>query len=174
MEDIRYPVGKYQEQEFSNETRDQWLLDIKFMPLALEQAMANLDENQLSIPYREGGWLIHQIAHHLADSHMNAFIRCKLILTETQPMIKPYDQDLWVNTSDVTKVPVNISVTLLHALHARWHQLLSELKQEDWDRTLLHPEYKKEMTLWYVLGLYAWHSRHHVSQIIAMRQRNNW
>ena len=174
MEDIRYPIGQFQEQEFSIAYKDRCFLDIKFMPVALEQALVNLDEQQLSVPYREGGWSIHQITHHLADSHMNAFIRCKLILTETNPVIKPYDQDLWINTADVSKVPVNLSVTLLHALHARWAQLFSELKQEDWNRTLFHPEYKIEMSLWNILDKYAWHSRHHVAQIRAFRQKNNW
>jgi len=174
MEEIRLPLGDFQEQEFSITLRDQFLLDIKYMPMALEQALVNLDAHQLSIPYREAGWSIHQIAHHLADSHMNAFIRCKLILTEDNPVAKPYDQDLWANTADVTKVPVNISVTLLHALHARWHELFSNLESDDWQRALLHPEYKREMSLWYILGKYAWHSRHHVAQIMAIRKRNNW
>ncbi len=174
MDPVIYPIGKYIEQPFSETLLRERLLDIRFLPQALENALVNLDEAQINTPYREGGWTIHQIVHHLADSHMNAFIRCKLALTEDNPIIKPYDQDLWSITQDVQQVPMNVSVTLLHALHLRWHVLLSACTPIDFERTVMHPEYKKQMSLWYVLGLYSWHSRHHVAQITSTRTRNNW
>jgi hypothetical protein len=105
---------------------------------------------------------------------MNAFIRFKLGLTENNPLIKPYDQDAWVILPDVLNEPVNVSITLLHALHRRWTSLLVEIKGDQWERTLMHPEYQKTMTLWYLLGLYAWHSRHHVAHIVSYRNRMGW
>ena len=172
--DPRYPIGKYQPVNYSDEQRDEWIADIEFMPRMLEQAINNLDNAQFQTPYREGGWTVHQLVHHIADSHMNAFCRFKLGLTEDNPTIRPYQEDLWVRTEDVSALPVNISVTILHALHQRWTTLLKSFKETDWDRTLYHPEYKKTMTLWYLLGMYAWHSRHHVAHITALRERKAW
>ena len=174
MEDTRYPIGKYIEQPFSDELLKEWLLDIQYLPQHIENALINLDEHQIDTPYREGGWTIRQVVHHVADSHMNAYIRFKLGLSEENPSIKPYDQDVWAEMPDTKNLPVNISVTLLFALHRRWMELLSNIQPHEWERTLFHPEYKKTMTLWYVLGLYAWHSRHHVAQITALRKRMGW
>jgi hypothetical protein len=105
---------------------------------------------------------------------MNAFIRCKLALTEDNPVIKPYDQNTWVNTADATNVPINISITLLHALHIRWHELFLNLSEMDFEKTVMHPEYKRQMSLWYILGLYAWHGKHHIAQIQGLKERMNW
>lgn len=174
MTENKYPIGKYEEQPFSESALRERLLDILFLPKALENAIANLDEFQLNTSYREGGWTINQLVHHLADSHMNAFIRCKLALTEDNPVVKPYNQDDWVSTPDVSEVPLNISVTLLHALHQRWHKLFAGCKLADWERTVMHPEYKKQMSLWYILGLYAWHSKHHVAHITTLREQKGW
>jgi len=174
MQVIQYPIGKYEEQPFTETALRERLLDILFLPKALENAIANLDEFQLNTSYREGSWTVNQVIHHLADSHMNAFIRCKLAITESNPVIKPYDQDAWVDTADVCNVPVNVSVTLLHALHLRWHQFFVACKEDDFHKTVMHPEYKKQMTLWYILGLYAWHSKHHVAQITALRNQKGW
>src|SRR5438270_8490817 len=124
MTDPRYPIGKYEPQEYSNKLKEQWMSDIKFLPNALENAIANLDEKQLHTPYREGGWTVHQLVHHVADSHMNAYIRFKLGYTEENPVIKPYEQELWSQTRDVKILPVNVSITLLHALHSRWYEFL--------------------------------------------------
>ncbi|PZR28693.1 MAG: putative metal-dependent hydrolase [Citrobacter freundii] len=175
MVDPSYPIGQYEAQPFSIATKVEWLADIKFLPLALEQALLNLDEEQLHTPYREGGWTVHQLVHHIADSHMNAYIRFKLALTEENPTIKPYDEKLWAEMNDVQKLPVNISVTLLHALHARWYEALKYVKDDDWNnRTVFHPEHKRTMRLWYLLGNYSWHGRHHVAQINALRERKRW
>jgi hypothetical protein len=111
----------------------------------------------------------------VADSHINAYCRFKLALTEDNPQIKPYDQDLWVEMADVKKLPVNVSMTLLHALHLRWHEALKQVSDNDWNnRTIYHPEYKRTMRLWYLLGMYAWHGRHHVAHINALRERMRW
>ncbi len=115
-----------------------------------------------------------QVVHHVADSHMNAYIRFKLALTEDVPVIKTYDENAWSQLPDIRSVPVNYSITLLHALHTRLVAVLEEMKPEDWDRKLFHPEKQKEISLWYLLGLYAWHGRHHTAHINKLREREGW
>jgi len=172
--DLRYPIGLFETQPFTEDRKQEWIADIRFLPRILEHALLNLNEEQLHTPYREGGWTVHQLVHHVADSHMNAYIRCKLAMTETEPTIKPYEENAWADLADVRALPVNISVTLLHALHERWHTFLRALPNEAWERTVYHPEQRKKMSLWYLLGLYAWHGRHHTAHITALRERNNW
>lgn len=173
--DPRYPVGEYAPQPFSIEQKVEWLTEIKFLPLQLENAILNLDEEQLKTPYREGGWTVHQLVHHIADSHINAYCRFKLALTEDNPTIKTYDEKLWAQMHDVEKLPVNISLTLLFALHTRWYETLKYVTDDEWNnRTVFHPEHKKTLRLWYLLGLYAWHCRHHVAHITTLRQKMNW
>lgn len=172
--DPRYPIGEYQVQPYSDELKEQWLADIKFLPNALESATANLDEQQLHTPYRDGGWTVHQLVHHVADSHMNAYCRFKLGYTEVNPTIKTYEEQLWATTSDVQNLPVNLSITLLYALHHRWHEFLKHFTREDWERTVFHPEKKKQLTLWELLGMYAWHSRHHTAHVTELRARRGW
>ncbi len=174
MDNSIYPIGDYIEHSFSAEHLRERMLDIRFLPQSLEHAVNNLDEFQLNTSYREGGWNIKQIVHHLADSHMNAFIRCKLALTEDNPLIKPYDQDLWAEMSDAKDLPINISITLLHALHLRWHELFSSIKENQWSSSVMHPEYNRTMSVWFILGLYAWHGKHHVAQIQGLRDKMNW
>jgi len=173
-EDLRYPIGKYVPREYSDRLRDEWLADIKFLPDAIENAILNLDEEQLQTPYREGGWTVHQLVHHVADSHINAYLRFKQGYTEDNPTIKPYDENIWSVLPDVTNLPVNISITLLFALHKRWHEFLKHFKDADWKKTVFHPEHKKEFTLWQLLGLYSWHSRHHTAHITELRKRKGW
>ena len=164
--DPRYPIGEYVQKPFSIAQKVEWLADIKFLPLQLENSILNLDEAQLQSPYREGGWTVHQLIHHVADSHMNAYCRCKLALTEDNPVIKPYNEQLWAEMKDVEKLPVNISLTLLHALHLRWHETLKYVTDDEWNnRTIFHPEHKKTLRLWFLLGLYAWHGRQHYAHL---------
>ena len=172
--DPRFPIGKYEPQPFSEKLKADWINDIKFLPTGIENAISNLDASQIETPYREGGWTVKQLIHHVADSHMNAYIRFKLGLTEDNPTIRPYDQEAWSKLSDSEHIPVNVSVTLLHALHRRWHEILINIKDADFERTVYHPEYKKTMTLWYLLGMYAWHSRHHTAHITSLRERMKW
>lgn len=172
--DPSYPIGKYEPQPYSEDVKKEWLREIKFLPNDIEVAIQTFDEHQLDTPYREGGWTVKQLVHHVADSHMNAYIRFKLGLSEDNPDMKPYDQDQWSKLDDVFTVPVNVSVTLLHALHRRWHAALENLTDEQWQRTLFHPEHKKQMTLWYLLGMYAWHSKHHVAHITKLKEQKGW
>ena len=172
--DSRYPIGKVQLVDYSEKERDAKIADILFLPRMLEYAVLNLDESQIQTPYRDGGWTVHQLIHHLADSHMNSFIRFKLALTEENPVIKPYLEDKWSKLADVSTVPINISVTLLHALHHRWHRLLESMSEADFKRTVFHPEKEKDITLWDMLLIYAWHGKHHVAHITTLREQNSW
>lgn len=174
MEDLQYPIGKYTPQPFSEALLKEWLLAVEVLPKALEYSIINLDEFQLEEPYRPGGWNSRQVIHHVADSHMNAYIRFKLGMTEDNPSIKPYNENLWAVISDVKEIPVNVSLTLLYALHERMHHFLKSFKREDWDRTVFHPEHQQTMTLWYLLGNYAWHGKHHTAHINKLRERMGW
>ncbi len=172
--DLRYPLGKYEPQPFSEAQREAWLTDIRFLPNTLEAAISGLDEYQLDTPYREGGWTVRQLVHHVADSHMNAYIRFKLGLTEDNPTIKPYEEALWAEMADTKAVPVNISITLLYTLHTRLSSILDAVTGEQFNRTVVHPEHNKQMTLWFLLGMYAWHGRHHVAHVTRLRERMGW
>jgi uncharacterized damage-inducible protein DinB len=172
--DPRYPIGKYSSEPFSEPARKKWLQEIQFLPAMLETAIENLDAHQLDTPYREGGWNLRQVVHHVADSHMNAYIRFKLGLTETDPAIKPYDENKWAALEDVERQPVNISITLLYALHSRWHSCILTLDEVQWQRTVFHPQRERHLTLWELLGMYAWHGRHHVAHITQLREVKGW
>lgn len=175
--DLRYPIGKDQssaDNTYNEEVKKKHLLDIQNCPRFLEQAVLNLDEHQLNTPYRDGGWTVKQVVHHVPDSHMHAYIRFKLALTEDNPTIKPYDEVRWAELSDTQNVPINISLTLLHALHSRWAELMKNMSEQDWQRTIFHPEHNKTLTLWNLLGSYAWHGKHHVAHITSLRERMGW
>jgi len=176
---LSYPIGKENEQkefeiEFNEPLKTALINDIKNLPSFLEFSIQDLDASQLETPYRPGGWTVHQLVHHIADSHINAYTRFKLGLTEDNPIVKPYNQETWADLSDTKKLPVNVSVTLLHALHARWVQILEDITESQWQRTVYHPERKIKITLWELLKSYAWHSRHHVAHINNFRKRMNW
>ncbi len=172
--DPRYPIGKYEPQPFSAEQKEKWLLAIKFLPEELERSLLNLDADQLHTPYREEGWTVQQLVHHVADSHMNAYIRFKLGLTESNPTIKPYEEKEWALLADNETVPINVSITLLHALHQRWYMAIKDLSDKDFAKTVVHPEQGRQMTLWFLLGLYAWHGKHHTAHINVLRENKGW
>ena len=172
--DLRYPIGKYIVQPFSQKLLGEWLTDITNLPQHLENAILNLDEQQLNTAYREEGWTVKQVVHHVADSHMNAYMRFKLALTEDKPVIKPYDEAAWAEMADTKNLPINISLTLLHSLHIRWYEILKNMSADEFKKTIYHPEQKKEITLWELLGMYAWHGRHHVAHITSLRERKKW
>ncbi|MDQ2720847.1 MAG: putative metal-dependent hydrolase [Bacteroidota bacterium] len=177
--DLRYPIGQENEQpvyesKYDEQLKTQLLDDIRMLPSNLEYAIQNLDSHQLETPYRPEGWTVKQLIHHVADSHMNAYMRFKLGLTEDNPTIKPYDQEAWANLPDTQNLPVNISLTLLHALHARWFELMSDIHESQWQRTVYHPERKATITLWELLRTYSWHSRHHTAHITMLRERMKW
>ena len=173
-EDLRYPVGKYHPPaEIGADQRAEWIGQIEEMPRRLRAAVEGLSDAQLDTPYRPGGWTVRQVVHHVPDSHMNAFIRMKLALTEDVPAIKTYEEAEWAKLPDATQTPVETSLTLVTALHERWVLLLRALTDEQWSRAFRHPEWG-EMRLDQSLGLYAWHSRHHVAHITALREREGW
>ena len=172
--DTKFPIGKYEPQPFSENQKEAWLNDIKFLPQSLEYSVLNLDAAQLNTPYRDGGWTVKEVVHHVADSHINAYCRFKLGLTENNPTIRPYEQDLWAQLSDTQNLPINISLTLLHALHARWYEILRNMGDADWNKTIVHPEHGKTFTLWHLLGMYAWHGKHHVAHVRNLREKMGW
>lgn len=171
--DPRYPIGKFQYEGPYTEAQRTELMDVLAgLPQNIRAAVAGLNDQQLDAPYRDGGWSIRQVVHHVADSHMNSFIRFRLALTENNPTIKPYDEALWAEIADA-KEPVEVSLKLIDSLHRRMDVMLRSLKAEDWKRTFSHPE-RGPMTLDTNLGLYVWHSKHHVAHITELRKRMGW
>ncbi len=171
--DIRYPVGLFQhEGEITTDQIQTWVKEIEAAPSLLRNVVEGLHDQQLNTPYRSGGWTIRQVVHHLADSHMNSYIRFKLALTEHQPTIKPYREEKWAELPD-SHMPIEVSLSLLEALHQRWVHLLSHLSSAELKRTFFHPE-SGEIQLAWNIGLYAWHGRHHIAQITTLRNRMGW
>ncbi len=169
--DPRYPIGEHKRKDSITEhERLQLIQQIADAPANLRAAVRGLTETQLDTPYREGGWTVRQVVHHLPDSHLNAYVRCKLAMTENRPTIKPYEQQLWAELPDAKTGPVEPSLSLLESLHTRWVSFLQSLQPSDFARTLLHPE-SGVMSLDAVLQLYAWHGRHHTAQITSLKER---
>jgi hypothetical protein len=171
--DLSFPIGRFdREAPISPDMRAAAVKDIALLPAHLRAAVANLDDRQLETPYRPGGWTVRQLVHHVADSHMNGFIRMKLALTEDAPTIKPYDQDAWAQLPDM-QLPIDISLTLVDAVHRRWATVAAALAPADYARTFRHPEIGP-LSVDQHLQLYAWHSRHHVAHITRLREREGW
>ncbi|NJL76574.1 MAG: putative metal-dependent hydrolase [Saprospiraceae bacterium] len=172
LEQLRYPIGRYQRLSVIDETQIQeWKNDIAALPMLLKSAVAELTEANIEIPYRAGGWNVRQITHHLADSHINAYVRFKLALTEENPTIKPYLQDRWSDLQDAQHAPLAWSLMLLEGVHQRWGMVLDTMRLEDYQRTFVHPEFKEALRLDFTLGLYAWHGKHHLTQIVNFKER---
>lgn len=175
IEQASYPTGRYASPEsYTARDVEKWINKIEALPSLLDPCIENMDEGMLNTPYRPGGWNSQQVIHHIADTHMNAYVRTKMTLTEDTPTIAPYDENLWAVMADTETVPVNISITLVHALHRRWVALLRSLQPTDWNRTYYHPEYKIHTPLWKLISLYAWHGHHHMEQLRGLRNRMNW
>ncbi len=172
--DLRYPIGKYEPTPYSDALRAERLADIQFLPGLLEKAIENLDEVQLNTPYRDGGWTVKQVVHHVSDSHLNALSRLKFTLTEENPTVMGYDEEAWAKTAEYTQLPINISLTMIHTIHAKLHCLFSNVTAEEWKRTYIHSQSKKQFDLWFLLGMYAWHGKHHAAHITALRERMGW
>jgi uncharacterized damage-inducible protein DinB len=172
--DLRYPIGKFEYKgPHGSEERDRLIGEIEQAPEKLREAICGLNAAQLDTEYRPGGWTVRQVVHHLPDSHMNAYIRFKLALAETEPVIKPYDEARWAKLADSTKTPIEVSLSLLESLHRRWVILLRSLQPAQFDLKFIHPE-RGPMSLDQTLALYAWHGKHHVAHITALRDRMCW
>lgn len=171
--DLRYPIGKFRRAEANLTDHESAISAIAALPENLHAAVEGLSAAQLDTPYREGGWTVRQLVHHLADSHMNSYVRFRLALTEDWPTIKPYDEKLWAQLSDASTAPVETSLELLTAMHERWVLLLRSLTAEQWQRGYVHPDNGRQ-TLAEAAALYAWHSRHHVAHITELRKRSGW
>jgi hypothetical protein len=169
--DLKYPIGKFQLQDnLTEEQRREMIDQIAETPAKLRAAVAGFSEAQFDTPYREGGWTVKQVIHHLADSHLNAFVRFKLALTEDRPSVKTYEQQLWAELVDARTAPVAPSLAMLEGLHQRWVILLRQMSAADFARQFQHPEHGL-MKLERVLAMYAWHGRHHVAHITSLRER---
>lgn len=174
MSDARYPIGKFTyETAPAAEHRSRLIDDIAETPAALRAAIQGLSPQQIETPYRDGGWTVRQVVHHVPESHMNAYIRFKLALTEDEPTIKPYMEDRWANLPDVQSTPLEVSLALLEMLHDRWVRVLRAIKPDEWKRTFKHPELGL-MPLEKNLALYSWHGRHHVAHVTELRKRMGW
>ena len=172
--DLRYPVGKFHRPESLLADERRAAIDaIAETPARLRAATNSLDAAQLDTPYRPGGWTVRQLVHHLPDSHMNAYVRFKLAATEDEPTIKTYEEARWAELADAKTAPIEPSLALLENLHKRWVLFLRSLAPEDWSRKFRHPELGA-MSLEQNLALYAWHGRHHVAHVTALRERQNW
>ena len=174
MTDPRFPVGRFSyDGPLSDEQRKKLLDDVAQTPAKLRAAVNGLSDSQLDTPYRDGGWTVRQVVHHVPDSHMNAYVRFKMALTEDSPTIKTYEEARWAELPDTKATPLEVSLVLLDTLHDRWVRLLRSLTPEQWNRTYRHPELGP-MTLDKVLALYAWHGPHHVAHITELRKRMSW
>jgi uncharacterized damage-inducible protein DinB len=171
VNDLRYPIGRFSPAGVTT-TRAEQIVTIRLFPLLLRAAVHDLRNSQLDTPYREGGWTVRQVVHHIADSHANAYIRIKLALTESNPTIKPYDEAAWAEQPD-SLLPVDPSLAITEGVHIRLVALLESLSEADFERTFQHPE-RGPMTIAGNLALYDWHSRHHLAHITTLRQQMDW
>ena len=175
MTDLRYPIGKFSFEAPSTERqRKSWVREIAETPALLRQAVEGLDAEQLEAPYREGGWTVRQVVHHIPDSHLNSYIRFRWALTESSPIIKAYDEASWATLPDAKGADTDLSLDLLESLHARWVVFLKSLNHDDYKRVFVHPESGKEISLERNLALYAWHGKHHIAHITSLRKRRGW
>jgi hypothetical protein len=175
LETLQYPIGRFAwNGESSAQFREEWLSAIETTPAELRRAVSGLTDDQLDTPYRPGGWTVRQVVHHYADDHMNSYMRFKLALTEDAPTIKPYSEPLWGELPDARMGPVEPSLILLAALHQRWMAAWRALGPVDWLRTFYHPRSGNTVSLERLAAQYAWHGRHHVAQVHALRLRNGW
>ncbi|MFY0254988.1 YfiT family bacillithiol transferase [Chitinophaga sp. 30R24] len=175
METLQYPIGRFKPlPDYTYGMVKGFIDDIRYLPQLIEIAVQPLDEYQLQTPYRPDGWTPVQVVHHLADSHMNGYIRMKLALTEEGPVIKPYEEAIWAELPDVKQVPINASITLLHALHARWVSLMEQLTEAEWERTFIHPANGTQHNLKTHAANYSWHGKHHLEHILRLKERMNW
>lgn len=174
MDDLRYPVGRFHfDPAATNATRREAIDIIAATPASLRAAVSGLSDGQLDTPYRPDGWTLRQVVHHVADSHVNAYVRFRLTVTELEPQLRTYEEKAWAELEDARSAPVEMSLGLLDALHARWVRMLRSLPAEAMERAARHPDHGR-MSMDFLLQQYAWHGRHHVAHITSLRARENW
>lgn len=174
MEDLRYPIGTFSLPEPATAgQRQEWIREVAEAPAKLRAAVAGLTPEQIETPYRPGGWTVRQVIHHVPESHLNAYVRSKLALTEDAPVIKPYDEGRWAVLPDVLATPVEVSLVLLESLHQRWVRMFELMTEAEFARTYHHPELGP-VRLDQQLATYAWHGRHHTAHVAALRRRMGW
>lgn len=175
IQDQRYPIGKFSyDGDVSRDAIDRAIGEIAGLPAKFRASVSGLSDDQLNTPYRDGGWTVREVVHHVPDSHMNAYVRSKLALTEQSPTIKPYDEAAWSRLGDVKAVPIEVSLDLLDNIHTRWVTLLRSLPDADFERGYIHPDHQRLVPLREMVALYAWHGRHHTAHISSLRERNGW
>jgi hypothetical protein len=171
---LQYPIGKFSfDENISSEKRKSFIVEIEAAPIKLREAVKGLTEKQLDIQYRPEGWTVRQVVHHVADSHINAYVRMKLALTQEEPTICAYEEKDWAKLEDVFHTPIKVSLDLLDSLHKRWTILLKSLTEADCKRKLNHPELGIKTVDW-LIALYAWHGKHHTAHITSLKERKGW
>lgn len=175
LETLRFPIGRFKIPEnITEQSLAQWISDIEALPRLIRLSVESLDDIQLNTPYRPEGWTVRQVVHHVADSHLNSYIRFKWAMTEDAPTIKVYDEKKWAEQKEARTAPVSISLNLLDALHKRLVFVLKNLDKDDLKRTFVHPVSGYAYSLEVAIALYAWHGKHHVAHIESLKERNNW
>jgi len=173
--DPRYPIGEFQmPAQVTPARRQQAIEEIASTPAKMRAAVKGLNDAQLDTPYRDGGWTVRQVVHHVPDSHLNAYVRLKLALTEEKPTIKPYDEAAWAKLEDAKSTPIETSLMLLTTIHDRWDRIWRSLKPEQFARTLVHPDHKGDRNVDWLLFVYEWHGKHHVAHITELRKKKGW
>ena len=175
LENLKYPIGKFQAPATITDLQiKKWINQLEEFPMRLRAAAMGLADEQMDTRYRSEGWTLRQVIHHLADSHINSYVRFKWAMTEDNPTIKAYFEERWAETPEARTAPVEVSLDLLESVHRRWVMFLRSLNPEDFDRAFIHPETNKKMILKNVTGMYVWHGEHHLAHILATKKRNNW
>lgn len=175
LEFLKYPLGRFKSPDkITSDDRRQWIKSIETLPASLKRLTESWNNNQWNTPYRPGGWTARQLIFHISDSHMNSLLRFKLGLTEDCPTIKPYDQDAWVNMSDVSQLSPHVSLELIDGIHQRFSNVLNNMSNDDFHRDIFHPELNKKMSLEKMLALYGWHSEHHLAHLKNLSKTQGW
>ena len=175
QEKLKYPIGLYAPPMVISEKEvDQWIEEIATLPKLVRNAVSGLTDEQLDTPYRPGGWTVRQVVHHIPDSHLNSYVRFKWTLTEDTPTIKAYYEDRWAELGEARNAPIEPSLKLLEALHARWVLMLKTLTEDDLQKKFIHPETNTEVLIGWNIGNYAWHGKHHLAHITELKNRMGW
>jgi len=175
IQQLKYPIGNFKAPETYSMSENRKRIEIiRNLPDAMSKSIGSLNTAQLDTPYRPEGWTIRQLVHHVADSHINAFTRFKLGLTETNPTIRPYDQSAWCEMSDAKNLEPAVSMKIIEGIHGRWAHVLENMSDSDFNREIFHPEMNKSLHLGTMLALYSWHSSHHLAHINKLKERMNW